>query len=434
MATDFGNINKMTLEQFEEAKNFYNSRIERIKKDKNLDLKTRNWFLKNYTGRLKELQMYQEHLDQTINESRLSGAFIDEKTATLNNLGRPTTNEDALDILSQPTKNQKRAKVFKILGAIFIPIIGTIPFLVSLKRAKERQKNISKILTTENNEILRFKNESNRPYEKNIGNSGDFTAKDMQILMSNQSEIVRLERLLTSPLLNTIQKKNLTKKLIGLKEYAQTNGYSLIPGVLTDPKFDTSKDKQDKDINALTNSSNALISTIITSTKFIDYYNHIKELKEKKSTIEAFLNDNPNNAQAKTIIANIDNAIKGTTLRIPNVITNKMNALTRSLDNKNSPTPAPTTIADYEAIKVALDGVKNNEFKSKFGCDIESAKNYLQEIGLTTDEISLFETKHLSYISNADKNISELTVVNDYDNKVNFVNTEITKFEAGGIY
>lgn len=386
MLTDFGNINAMNKPQIQTAIDYYNDKIAKMLKDETISAKTREWFLNHYNARVKSLNGTMQKLQNAINQAKLSGVLVNEQTASLDSFGLSASSAGNFSHLSQDQHKQKVKQRLKVLGACLLPVVGTIPFLVSLRRSKRRYKAVQSRLNQENIELDNFITSTKRPYEATLLSAEMFTDEQKQSLLQDPAEISRMETLLASGTISPIEKANLTKKLSNLREFAQQNGYNASV-ILTDPAFKTEADKTSKfqaDYSAVA-SSGANLKEI---------YDAIKTLETLKTETKALSDRNPKNTALKTLIGDIDSKIAGlkagaTTLTKDGIaeIVNNISSVAVS-----SATPATPTVDEYNN---AIAGVEtaSTSLSAKFGTgvSIENAKQMAEELGIVDPDKSPFD-------------------------------------------
>lgn len=434
MAITFGKTNEMIKSQFQESTSFFELRIIRIKEDKSLDQNTKDWFIKRYEEKINILKNTYECLDEVINEKRLQGIFVDENSATLKSLNNTSNNKDPFEDMSHSTKKLRVAKAFKVLGAILLPVVGTIPFLISLNKAKKKHEAITNILRSENNEIKNFVNTKKRPYDATIGQNIAFSEVDMQNLLKTQSEIQRLQNLLTSSALNPIEKKNLTEKLIALKEYAQNNNYTLSTGILDSAEFKTKLDKKNDNINAFYTKNNTAVNSTSPFANFKDAYDEIVKLDKIKEEANSMLADSSGNQILLDIIKKADNRKSTIITQLENFITTNIPTLITTLNTTLPANTLPTTKEECNNKKTSLKNVYDNDFTSKFGSGVESVSSKLAELGISTTALDNFKSIYDSKVSWLDAEIAKYNTKETVSEYLNFIQDSLTKFELSGEY
>ncbi len=407
MVNEFGNINKMTLDQFETAMKYYEDKIAAIKEDSTISESTKNWFLELYNTRVAFLNKTFKELQTTINSARSSGVFVNEATATLDSLGRTKTDIGSFSQMSQNKKKYKVKQAFKIVGAVLLPLVGTIPFLVSFKRAKKRFKDVNKALVQENIDLGNFVNESQKPYEKGLLTRTPFSERDMQNMLDNQTEITRLQNILATAPISPIEKKNLTAKLLALKEYAQKNGYALNPGVLSGPEFKTKTDDKNNTVNQI-KTDTAAIS--VAPAKLKDVYDRIQQLQKLKEKAEALLSPTAKDPEVQARIAEIDGKIATLKTVAIAAVENGANTITADL---NSKVTTSTAKVDLQASNTDLEAVYTST--AEYGVDVKTAKKMAEEIGVPPEKIALIDGVTSTYDSLKAANDTKLKPFLDQD-------------------
>lgn len=406
MVNEFGNINKMTLDQFEIAMKYYEDKIAAIKEDSTISESTKDWFLELYNTRVAFLNKTFKELQTTINAARSSGKFVNEATATLDSLSRSKTDIGSLSQMSQNKKKYKVKQAFKIVGAVLLPLVGTIPFLVSFKRAKKRFKDINKALVQENIDLGNFVNESQKPYEKSLLTRTPFSERDMQNMLDHQTEIIRLQNILATPI-SPIEKKNLTAKLLALKEYAQKNGYSLDPGVLNGPEFKTKTDEKNNTVNQIKTDTAAVP---VTPAKLNEVYNRIQQLQTLKEKAEALLSPTAKDPEVQARIADIDGKIATLKTIAIAAVENGATNITADLNSKVTTSAARV---DLQASNSDLESVYTST--AEYGVDIKTAKKMAEEIGVPPEKVALIDGVTSTYDSLKAANDTKLKPFLDQD-------------------
>ena len=406
MVNEFGNINKMTLDQFEIAMKYYEDKIAAIKEDSTISESTKDWFLELYNTRVAFLNKTFKELQTTINAARSSGKFVNEATATLDSLSRSKTDIGSLSQMSQNKKKYKVKQAFKIVGAVLLPLVGTIPFLVSFKRAKKRFKDINKALVQENIDLGNFVNESQKPYEKGLLTRTPFSERDMQNMLDHQTEIIRLQNILATPI-SPIEKKNLTAKLLALKEYAQKNGYSLDPGVLNGPEFKTKTDEKNNTVNQIKTDTAAVP---VTPAKLNEVYNRIQQLQTLKEKAEALLSPTTKDPEVQARIADIDGKIATLKTIAISAVENGATNITADLNSKVTTSAARV---DLQASNSDLESVYTST--AEYGVDIKTAKKMAEEIGIPPEKVALIDGVTSTYDSLKAANDTKLKPFLDQD-------------------
>ncbi len=385
MFNDFGNVNDMTKSQFNTAIEYYRNKIKMLNEDTSISEKTRDWFLERYEARIKSLEATVESLDTSINAAKNSGVLVNDETITLSKLGRTSTATNNFDTLAQNDKKHKASQRWKILGACLLPVVGTIPFLISWKRAKKRHKEIQARMNQENIELGNFVNHEKRPYEKTLLTSTKFTEAEMANLLEDTTELARIEALALTGTITPIEKTNLTKKLIELREFGQKNGYPMT-GILTNPAFRTKADKTEIQVTAHETTYNG---TRATATNLKDAYDAIRTLENLRAEVQTLYNETKNK-RLETLLNNIDSRITALRGNAKTAINNGVSAIVADVNSVTAATndePGYTAaIASVEARAVAA----NAHFGT--GVNAEQAKRMAEEIGFDdqTDEYTRF--------------------------------------------
>ena len=385
MFNDFGNVNDMTRGQFNTAIEYYRNRINAINEDASISKNTKLWFIETYQARIKSLESTLSSLNEAINAAKSSGALINDETTSLSKLGRTSTSTGNFDNYSQNARKHKVSQRWKILGACLLPVVGTIPFLISWKRAKKRHKDINTKIAQENIELGNFVNHEKRPYEKTLLTSTKFTEAEMINLLEDTTELTRIETLALTGAISPIEKTNLTKKLVELREFAQKNGYPLI-GVLSNPAFRTKTDKTDIKITAHETTYN---STPATATNLKDAYDAIKKLQDLRAEVQTLYNET-RNSRLETLLNNIDSRIATLKGNAKTAIENGVNDI---VANVNAVVAATNDEPGYTAAIASVEAratATNTNFGT--GVNIDQARKMAEEIGFDdqTDEYIKF--------------------------------------------
>ena len=435
MATIFGNINNMTLAQFKKAIEYYENKINTLKEDVSLSDDAKAYFTNLYKKRVKSLTKTQQKLEAVIANARTAGIYVNEKTATFNSLGKPQSGPNDFASMAQNQKKYKRAQFFRILGIVLLPFVGTIPFIRAYKRAKQKYKDIQNAMSKENTDLKTFVHNEHRPYDNKLTTSESLSNEEIEQILTLPGEVARLENILTSSSLSPAEKKNLTAKLIEIKTYAQENGFTLDPTVLTSSKFDTEKDKAVKNINTIK-------TDVATETTFTPSSLDIKQLHEKyekltviAEKITAALDESPDNADLLTAQTTINTSIENVKTEVKNQVTSKSNKIISDLNGKKATGSAK---ADFVNSNTDLDAIYNS-VSTNFGTSLEETKTIASELG---GDVSAIEKITETYNNLKNNNNSKLAEIETAENnkktfdeelaKVkNFVNTWNSKFGAG---
>lgn len=420
----FGDINEMTKDQFKKAIEYYEKRIEKIKEDDSIDEPTKQWFINLYNKKIKELKNLLKTLEKEISSEKAS-RYVNEETATFNSLGKTQTGsaiiEDVEPDNAKHAKQQKRRKIGAILlGFTGIGLIGTIILSRKIAKAKKFYNSLNVVSEKENTDLANFVNAEIRPYEATLGKKGKFSETEMQSLLEDQSEILRLEAILTSGSLNPVEKKNLIEKLVGLKQYAEDNGYTLEPGVLTDPKYETKKEKLDAKISAIETSVNSINDT---PTKLDEARERVRKLEEEKEKAQRLLEENPGNAKLQAIIANADTKISNIKTKATQIIENGSNNKIGALNGESVPTS--TNVADYTTYDTEIK--KAYDKTADYGVSVDEAETIAKELGIPYSKITDVKTRYNELKS---ENDSKLYALEEKKNKEKEINELINDIKA----
>lgn len=426
MGFDFGNIHGMTKADFQAAIEYYQNKIAQMEADESINPGAKAWFLKRYNARLQTLERGFERLQEVINDlrSRTPSVYVNEATATINNLSGTSVN----DTTTFSNMRQSKAKYgwgqfFRALGGLVLPVVGTIPFVISAVKARRRYKAVQSAITRENIDMQNFANERRRSYDAALATNTPFTEQEMQELLANPAELQRLTNLTnpTDPTLNPAEKKILASKLATVRAYAQKNGYTIATGsALDNARFNTSADK--------IRSNPLAAGPVGASTDLKDAHDKIKTLEGLKTQAEALLAADPENDDLKALVSTIDSNIA--TLKgqaetfVTSGLTNLNNDLTAAATLNTSLTPEDTKYTDSNT---RLDTAYNN--KNRFGgtssMTVEQAKAYAEALGLS---VTGFDSAKQKYDNAKNKNNAELQIYNDFKKIYNEVKSIIETY------
>ena len=204
-------------------------------------------------------------------------------------------------------------------------------------------------------------------------------------LLEDTPELTRIETLALTGAISPIEKTNLTKKLVELREFAQKNGYPLI-GVLSNPAFRTKTDKTDIKITAHETTYN---STPATATNLKDAYDAIKKLQDLRAEVQTLYNET-RNSRLETLLNNIDSRIATLKGNAKTAIENGVNDI---VANVNAVVAATNDEPGYTAAIASVEAratATNTNFGT--GVNIDQAKKMAEEIGFDdqTDEYIKF--------------------------------------------
>lgn len=423
MATIFGNINNMTLAQFKKAIEYYENKINTLKEDVSLSDNAKAYFTNLYKNRVKSLTKTQQKLEAVIANARTAGIYVNEKTATFNSLGKPQSGPNDFELMAQNQKKYKRAQFFRILGIVLLPLVGTIPFIRAYKRAKQKYKDIQNAMSKENTDLKTFVHNEHRPYDNKLTTSESLSNEEIEQILTLPGEVARLENILTSSSLSPAEKKNLTAKLIEIKTYAQENGLTLDPTVLTSSKFDTEKDKAVKNINTIK-------TDVATETTFTPSSLNIKQLHEKyekltviAEKITAALDESPDNADLLTAQTKINTSIQNVKTEVQNQVTSESNKIISDLNGKKAKSSAKS---DFDNSNTALDAIYNS-VSTKFGTSLEETKTIASELG---GDVSAIEKITETYNNLKNNNNSKLAEIETAENNKKTFDEELAKVKS----
>ena len=426
MGFDFGNIHGMTKADFQAAIEYYQNKIAQMEADESINPGAKAWFLKRYNARLQTLERGFERLQEVINDlrSRTPSVYVNEATATINNLSGTTVN----DTTTFSNMRQSKAKYgwgqfFRALGGLVLPVVGTIPFVISAVKARRKYKAVQSAITRENIDMQNFANERRRSYDAALATNTPFTEQEMQELLANPAELQRLTNLTepTNTTLNPAEKKILASKLAAVRAYAQKNGYTIATGsALDNARFNTSADK--------IRSNPLAAGPVGASTDLKDAHDKIKTLEGLKTQAEALLAADPENDDLKALVSTIDSNIA--TLKgqaetfVTGGLTNLNNDLTAAATLNTSLTPEDTKYTDSNT---RLDTAYNN--KNRFGgtssMTVAEAKAYAEALGL---DVTKFDSAKQKYDNAKNKNNAELQIYNDFKKIYNEVKSIIETY------
>ncbi len=384
MAIEFGNINKMTRDNFETAINYYEEKLTKMQSDESIDENTKKYFVDLYTARIKKLKTLLRDLDNEIVAAKSVG-YVNDKTATFESLGKTKSDSGTMSTISQDQEKYERAQFWRFVGAVLLPIVGTIPFIKKMIKAKKEFKAIENAKVQENIDLGKLVQSERRPYEKNLGKKGNFSEAEKQILLSNQAEISRLEAALEDDSLNPTERKNLVAKLADLRKYAQENGYEIEDGVLADESYETAKDKDERKIGELSGEIEGVTEDI---ENLVDAQEKVHKLEAQKKEAEKLLEKYPDNATLQELVDNADVKIEtikdSAQLIIDEASTEKINALN-----------AVTLVtgddeSKYEDYNNDIQEIYESD--AEYGMTLANAKAIADDIGL--DALSIVQVSN----------------------------------------
>ncbi len=414
MYSDFGNINDMTKGQFNTAIEYYRNKVKMMNEDTSISERSKAWFLERYEARIKSLETTLENLNVAINNSKNSGVLVNEETITLGRLGASTTATTNFDTLAQNEQRHRTSQRWKIVGACLLPVVGTIPFLISWRRAKKRHKEVASKINQENIELGNFINRERRPYEATLLTSTKFSDAEKANLLEDTTELRRIEALALSGTITPIEKTNLTKKLIEVREFGQKNGYN-VTAILTDPSFRTKADKNNIQVTAHETTYN---STLATATNLKDAYDSIRKLENLRAEVQTLYNETKN-SRLETLLNNIDSRITTLKNNAKTAINAGVNAIVADV---NAVTAASADEAGYTAAINTVEAravAANANFGT--GVNFEQAQKMAEEIGFDTESA---EYKKFNEIENA-----RATKKSEFETELNKVKGE-TQFRT----
>jgi len=384
MAIEFGNINKMTRDNFETAINYYEEKLTKMQSDESIDENTKKYFVDLYTARIKELKKLLRDLDNEIVAAKSVG-YVNDKTATFESLGKTKSDSGTMSTISQDQEKYERAQFWRFVGAVLLPIVGTIPFIKKMIKAKKEFKAIENAKVQENIDLGKLVQSERRPYEKNLGKKGNFSEAEKQILLSNQAEISRLEAALEDDTLNPAERKNLVAKLADLRKYAQENGYEIEDGVLADEAYETDKDKDERKIGELAGAVSEVSEDV---ENLVDAQEKVHRLEAQKKDAEKLLEKYPDNATLQEVVDSADVKIEtikdGAQLILDEASTEKINALNAVAlvtgDDESK----------YEDYNNDIQEIYESD--AEYGMTLANAKAIAEDIGL--DALSIVQVSN----------------------------------------
>ena len=428
MAFDFGNIYGMTKQEFETAIAYYQNKISQMEEDYSINPGAKRWFLKRYNERVKKLTESYKDLQEVINAAKTAG-YVNENTATLNSLtGSSSVDNSQFANMKQTPRKHKWGQFFRILGAILLPVVGTIPLTISAVRARRRFKAVKNVLRQENIDMNNFVNETNRSHDAGLGTSPSFTEIEMKNLLAHPSEIDRLEKLTdpADPTLSPAEKTVLVKKLTTLKAYGQNNGYKFVTTsprnnseiqALTDTKFNTSIDKV-----------SAGLSAIVAPSNLEQAHTAVLELKALKTQAESLRIEGGDNRMIDGLIAKIDADIGTYTTQAQVFIDSGYTSINGQLVAAATITPPPNK-TKYNASNVGLDNAYTT-VDPQIGTDLATARTYAQELGLSPDKFDNLKNTYDSKKAANNAELAKITARETFDNQIIDLETKLAAVEA----
>ena len=421
MAYDFGNIYGMTKQEFETAISYYQNKISQMEGDASINPGAKRWFLRRYKERTKKLIESYKDLQEVINTARESG-YVNENTATLNSLtGSSSVDNSQFANMRQTPRKHGWGQFLRILGAVLLPVVGTIPLTISAIRSRRRYRAVKNALRQENLDMNNFVNETNRSHDAALGTSTPFTEIEMKNLLSHPAEIDRLEALTnpSDPTLSPDEKAALVKKLSTLKAFGQNNGYKFVTTTpannseikaLTDTKFNTSVDK-----------ISAGLGAVAAPTNLEEARNSILELKTLKTQAESLRIEGGDNRLIDRLIAKIDNDISTYTVNAQTFINDGYLAMDGSLTSAATP---DASITDEKARLADSNSRLDAEYGAtvaEFGTDVATARSYADELGLPTDKFDTLKNKYETGKNNNNAELAKITARENFENELNIV-------------
>ena len=285
MITEFGNLNDMTLSQYETAVSYFESTIEKIKNDPNIEDSAKQWFITEYGARLKILKENMHDLQEVIEAKRESG-FVNERTATFENLGeryRADNSETVFGRVEYVNPDTKFKKVMHVLS--IVTGFGLIPTIVKLRKRKKQRLAVEAELSKENLKLGKFMRENKHPYDSIVLTKTEFTDEQKEALLENPREVSRLEAILSSSALSAEERSNVKAHLQALRKFAQDKSIAIDSSILTDSSLATEKDKADKERQSIADKINAV--NIDSADDLTTLNNQYQELEKLKSNFKA---------------------------------------------------------------------------------------------------------------------------------------------------
>lgn len=431
MAYDFGNIYGMTKQEFETAIAYYQNKISQMEGDYSINPGAKRWFLKRYNERVRKLVESYKDLQEVINTAKESG-YVNESTATLNSLnGTASVDNSQFANMEQTPRKHRWGQFFRILGAILLPVVGTIPLTISAVRSRRRFRAVKNALRQENIDMNNFVNETNRSHDAGLGTSPSFTEEEMKNLLSHPAEIDRLEALTNpaDPTLSPAEKAVLVKKLTTLKAFGQNNGYKFVTTTpannseikaLTDTKFNTSVDK-----------ISAGLAAIVAPTNLETARNTVLELKALKTQAESLRIEGGDNRLIDGLIAKIDAEISTNMGRAQTYIDNGYTSMNGSLLAAAAPNMSITDEkARYNDSNARLDSAYAATV-TEFGTDVATARSYADELGLATDKFENLKNTYDSSKANNNNKLAEISARENFENELNIVDNLFSDATSG---
>ena len=413
MGFDFGNIHGMTKADFQAAIEYYQNKVAQMEADESINPGAKAWFLKRYNARLQTLEKGFERLQEVINDlrSRTPSVYVNEATATINSLSGTTFNDSTtFSNMRQSKAKYGWGQFFRALGGLLLPVVGTIPFVISAVKARRRYKAVQSAITRENIDMQNFANERRRSYDATLATNTPFTELEMQELLSNPAELQRLTDLTnpTDPTLNPAEKKILASKLAAVRSYAQKNGYTIATGsALDNARFNTSADK------IRTNPLAA--GPIGASTDLKDAHDKIKTLEGLKTQAEALLAADPENDDIKSLVSTINSNISTLKGQAQAHVTTGLTGLDADLTAAAAVGAGSMDETPLKNSNSQLDTAYNN--KTRFGgssrMTVAEAKAYAEAIGL---DVSVFDKSKQKYDNAKAANNANLSAYTTFDN------------------
>lgn len=389
MITEFGNLNDMTLSQYETAVSYFESTIEKIKNDPNIEDSAKQWFITEYGARLKILKENMHDLQEVIEAKRESG-FVNERTATFENLGeryRADNSETVFGRVEYVNPDTKFKKVMHVLS--IVTGFGLIPTIVKLRKRKKQRLAVEAELSKENLKLGKFMRENKHPYDSIVLTKTEFTDEQKEALLENPREVSRLEAILSSSALSAEERSNVKAHLQALRKFAQDKSIAIDSSILTDSSLATEKDKADKERNVLIGKIDAVV---------VDDSDDLETLNKKYSELEKLKSNfksGTKNKDLKDKIIQKQNEIK--TLA-ESIFEDKKDSTITAIDDHHTDDGFNQTALETSNRNIQTD------IQNSFGVDISSLQAIANNLGLS-------ENANLKEILSAYNNIKEN---NDY--------------------
>lgn len=430
MATVFGNINEMTIDQFNKSIEYYENKITDLNNDESLSPDALAYFLSIYKKRVKSLKKTIQKLESVIANARSAGIYVNDKTATFSSLGDLQTGPDNFATMAQNQTRHRRAQFFRILGMVLLPIVGTFPFLAAFRRARRKFRDVQNRILQENTDVKNFVHSEHRPYDNKLTTSEALTDEEIEQILSLPNEVARLENILTTATLSPAEKKHLTAKLVTIKTYAQENGITIAPTLLADSKFDTEKDKYNKTVNKIQTDAIAEVTFSPSALNIKQLHEKFNKLQAISERIVSALETDPENATLLAVQTTINTSIENVKTEVQNQVNTHSSAIVADLNSKKA---TANTKDAYENSNTNLDSVYAN-VATIFGTNIEEAKVIARELGADDSAIEKINETYTALKEENNSKISEITTEDKnktmFDTELANVQNFITKWSS----